>query len=83
LSRDADIILISIPAFSFSQIRGTAKNSVGCTSRRFACTVSMDSAKCTSTPALGVAPRRDGPLGDVAQRQVRQDDVVGRRPAGW
>jgi hypothetical protein len=51
LSRDAAFALIWIPAASFSQMRGTAKNSVGWTSLRLACTVSIDSAKCTVTPA--------------------------------
>ena len=40
-----------MPAAIFSQMRGTAKNSVGWTSLRFAWTVSIDSAKWTVTPA--------------------------------
>ena len=42
--------LIVTPAWSFSQIRGTAKNRVGWTSRRFSWTVSMDSAKLRVRP---------------------------------
>src|SRR5215211_7329892 len=38
------------PARIFSQIRGTPKRIVGCTSRKFAATVSIDSAKLTCTP---------------------------------
>ena len=37
-------------ACSFSQIRGTAKNIVGWTSRRFPSTVSIDSAKLSTGP---------------------------------
>jgi hypothetical protein len=42
--------LMRIPAWIFSQIRGTAKNSVGWISRRFSCTVSIDSAKLSTGP---------------------------------
>ncbi len=34
-----------------SQIRGTPNRMVGWTSRRFGCTVAIDSAKFTCTPA--------------------------------
>ena len=50
LSHDALDTPIVTPASTFSQIRGTPNRIVGCTSRRFACTVSIDSAKCTCTP---------------------------------
>ena len=45
---------ISMPASSFSQIRGTPNRMVGCTSRRFCGTVSMDSAKLTWVPAAAL-----------------------------
>ena len=38
------------PAWSFSQIRGTAKNSVGWTSLRLVVIVSIDSAKLSTAP---------------------------------
>ena len=41
---------IWMPAWIFSQMRGTAKNSVGWTSLRLAWTVSIDSAKWTWAP---------------------------------
>ena len=46
----ASLARISTPAWIFSQIRGTAKNSVGWTSRRLAVTVSIDSAKLRTAP---------------------------------
>ena len=52
LSQVAWSIRICTPASTFSQIRGTPNRIVGCTSRRLACTVSIDSAKCTWMPAL-------------------------------
>src|SRR5688572_14656881 len=51
LERLASLPLISTTACSFSQMRGTAKNNVGWTSRRFVVTVSIDSAKLSTTPA--------------------------------
>ena len=51
LSQDAESIRIRTAASTFSQMRGTPKRIVGCTSRRFSCTVSIDSAKCTWIPA--------------------------------
>ena len=39
------------PARIFSQIRGTPNRIVGWTSRRLGCTVAIDSAKLTCTPA--------------------------------
>src|SRR5207302_4637127 len=50
LNQLAESIRIRTPARTFSQMRGTPKRMVGCTSRRFAGTVSMDSAKCTWIP---------------------------------
>jgi hypothetical protein len=50
LSRVASLPLMRIPAWIFSQIRGTAKNIVGWISRRFSLTVSIDSAKFSTTP---------------------------------
>ncbi len=50
LKGEESLALIITPAWSFSQIRGTAKKSVGWTSRKLACTVSMDSAKLTVRP---------------------------------
>ena len=47
LSQVAWSIRICTPASTFSQIRGTPNRIVGCTSCRLACTVSIDSAKCT------------------------------------
>ena len=52
LSQVAWSIRIRTPASTFSQMRGTPNRIVGCTSRRLACTVSIDSAKCTWIPAL-------------------------------
>ena len=54
LSQVAPERRISIPASSFSQIRGTPKRMVGCTSRRFCGTVSIDSAKLTWVPAAAL-----------------------------
>ena len=54
LSQVAPESRISIPASSFSQIRGTPKRMVGCTSRRFCGTVSIDSAKLTWVPAAAL-----------------------------
>ncbi len=54
LSRLARTSRVSTPASSFSQIRGTAKKKVGCTSRRFCGTVSIDSAKLTWMPAAAL-----------------------------
>ena len=51
LNRVASLLLMSTVACSFSQMRGTAKNRVGWTSRRFSCTVSIDSAKLRVVPA--------------------------------
>ena len=51
LSQVAESIRIRTPASTFSQMRGTPNRMVGCTSRRLACTVSIDSAKCTWMPA--------------------------------
>ena len=51
MNRLAESILIRAVAISFSQIRGTANRIVGCTSRRFCGTVSIDSAKLTWVPA--------------------------------
>ena len=51
MSQDAEAIRIGTAARIFSQIRGTPNRIVGCTSRRFGCTVSIDSAKFTWTPA--------------------------------
>ncbi len=45
---------MSMPASSFSQIRGTPKRIVGCTSRRFWGTVSIDSAKLTWVAAAAL-----------------------------
>ena len=45
---------MSTEACSFSQIRGTAKKIVGCTSRRFSLTVSIDSAKFSFTPDAAI-----------------------------
>ena len=50
-SGDAEAIRISTVARTFSQMRGTAKNRVGWTSRRLSWTVSIDSAKWTWVPA--------------------------------
>ena len=47
LSLAAPFSLVSTPASSFSQMRGTPNRMVGCTSRRFCGTVSIDSAKFT------------------------------------
>jgi hypothetical protein len=52
LSQLAESIRIRTPASTFSQMRGTAKRIVGCTSRKLSWTVSIDSAKCTWMPAL-------------------------------
>ena len=54
LSQVAPDSRISMPARSFSQIRGTPNRMVGCTSRRFCGTVSMDSAKLTWVPAAAL-----------------------------
>nr|BFE81208.1 hypothetical protein GCM10020093_038090 [Planobispora longispora] len=54
LSGEADSSRISTPASTFSQMRGTPNRIVGCTSRRLAWTVSMDSAKFTCTPAAAL-----------------------------
>ncbi len=51
LNQVASLARISDMACSFSQIRGTAKKIVGCTSRRFSLTVSIDSAKFSTGPA--------------------------------
>ena len=51
LNQVASLALINEIAWSFSQIRGTAKKIVGCTSRRFSLTVSIDSAKLSTGPA--------------------------------
>ena len=75
-SRVASLERISTPACSFSQMRGTAKNSVGWTSRRLAVIVSIDSAKLSTRAARHEVPGREDPLGDVAQRQVGDDVVV-------
>ena len=40
------------PAWNFSQMRGTPKITVGCTSRRFSGTFSIDSAKYTVAPLV-------------------------------
>ena len=50
LSQVASLARIRTPAWIFSQIRGTAKNSVGWTSRRLAVMVSIDSAKLRTVP---------------------------------
>ena len=50
LNGEASAPLIITLAWSFSQMRGTAKKSVGWTSRRFAVTVSIDSAKLRQSP---------------------------------
>jgi hypothetical protein len=42
--------LAEIPAWNFSQIRGTPKNTVGCTSFKLSATRSSDSAKYTAPP---------------------------------
>ena len=63
-------------------MRGTPKKRVGWISRRFGGTVSIDSAKLTWVAARGVVPGGEEPLGDVAQRQVRQRQVVAVRAAG-
>ncbi len=54
LIRLASPPLISTPACRRSQMRGTAKNSVGCTSRRFWGTVSIDSAKLRVGPPASI-----------------------------
>ena len=41
-----------MPALSFSQMRGTAKKRVGCTSRRFVVTVSIDAQNLTDEDTL-------------------------------
>jgi hypothetical protein len=46
----ASLPRMRMPAWIFSQMRGTAKKSVGWISRRFSCTVSMDSAKLSTDP---------------------------------
>jgi hypothetical protein len=51
LSGDAFANRILTEARIFSQMRGTPKRMVGWISRRLACTVAMDSAKLTCTPA--------------------------------
>jgi len=47
----AEAARVVMPAASFSQMRGTPRKMVGCTSRRFWVTVSIDSAKLTTQPA--------------------------------
>ncbi len=54
LTGEADSSLMSTWASTFSQMRGTPNRIVGCTSRRLAWTVSMDSAKFTCTPAAAL-----------------------------
>ena len=54
LNHEAPESRVSTPASSFSQIRGTPNRIVGCTSRRLAGTVSMDSAKLTCVPAAAL-----------------------------
>ena len=49
-SPPASRILISIDECNFSQMRGTARNSVGAISRRSSCTVRRLSAKLTTAP---------------------------------
>ncbi len=41
-----------MPAWNFSQMRGTPKNTVGCTSLRLSGTFSIDSAKYTAAPVV-------------------------------
>ena len=54
LSQEAPESRISMPASSFSQMRGTPNRIVGCTSRRLTGTVSIDSAKLTWVPAAAL-----------------------------
>ena len=54
LSHVAPESRISMPASSFSQMRGTPNSTVGCTSRRLAGTVSIDSAKFTWVAAAAL-----------------------------
>ena len=63
-------------AWSFSQIRGTAKNSVGWTSLRFDGDRVDRLGEVEHRAAAHEVPRREDPLGDVAQRQVGDDEVV-------
>ena len=51
MNQVASLALMSATACSFSQMRGTAKKIVGCTSRRFSLTTSIDSAKFNTGPA--------------------------------
>ena len=48
----ASLSLAVMPAWNFSQMRGTPKKMVGCTSLRFSGTASIDSAKYTRDPVL-------------------------------
>src|SRR5690606_9190354 len=48
LAGEALATLIATEAWIFSQMRGTAKSTVGCTSARSVVTVSIDSAKWTT-----------------------------------